>query len=212
MYTYRWNLFQHIGSLSTFDGRVWKEELYASLTAIKHRFPFHYLDATCNKGEMVRRIKAELAYRPEAELTRDTLAITRDIETAASITKAARQALVARMNSYAVENRQLFKAAAQIVVRDLMHIIRRQGVMGVAIIRSENQALDNPLMLNMVLDILGEHGFTVALDVVKREVPVSMAPNPAAPGSFLIQCRVEKAFVFKVTFEATDLLGHHSPY
>ncbi len=31
VYTYRWNLFLHIGGLSTFDGRVWKEEQNALL-------------------------------------------------------------------------------------------------------------------------------------------------------------------------------------
>jgi hypothetical protein len=31
IYTYRWNLFLHIGGLSTFDGRVWKEEQNAKL-------------------------------------------------------------------------------------------------------------------------------------------------------------------------------------
>ena len=69
-----------------------------------------------------------------------------------------------------------------------------------ATVRSDDRQLENPLLLNMVLDILAEHGYSVALDVVRRDVPTRLRPDPAAPGEFAVVCRVERSWVFHITF------------
>ena len=69
-----------------------------------------------------------------------------------------------------------------------------------ATVRSDDKQLENPLLLNMVLDILAEHGYSVALDVVRRDVPTRLRPDPAAPGEYNVVCRVERSWVFHITF------------
>ena len=110
--------------------RIFRHEVYAAVQTIKHRFPFHYIDATCSREEMVRRIKAELAYRPEEELNAETYALMRGIQTASAVTKSARSALVSRINAYQKENPASFREALQIISLNFMHIIQRQGEAG----------------------------------------------------------------------------------
>jgi hypothetical protein len=40
----------------------------------------------------------------------------------------------------------------------------------------------------------------VALDVVRRDVPTRLRPDPAAPGEYKVVCRVERSWVFHITF------------
>lgn len=81
----------------------------------------------------------------------DTFDMMRSVETAQSIIRSARSNLVSRLNSYASEHRVLFEQALDMVAHEFMHIVKRQALMGCAIIRSNNPMLENPLCLNMVL-------------------------------------------------------------
>lgn len=81
----------------------------------------------------------------------DTFDMMRSVETAQSIIRNARSNLVSRLNSYATEHRVLFEQALDMVAHEFMHIVKRQALMGCAIIRSNNPMLENPLCLNMVL-------------------------------------------------------------
>jgi adenylate kinase len=110
--------------------RVFKDEVYASLQVVKHRFAFHYCDASFAKPEVERRLRAELAYKPQAELSSEVFAAMSRIETAADVAKAARSAVVQRINTYARENAPVFRAALDFVSAHLMGIIRRQGACG----------------------------------------------------------------------------------
>ena len=85
--------------------RIFRHEVYAAVQSIKHRFPFFYVDASCSKDEMARRLKLELAYRPEDELNDETLALMRGLETADMVTKSARSALISRINACASRSR-----------------------------------------------------------------------------------------------------------
>ena len=180
--------------------RLFKEEIFNSVQTIKHRFAFHYLDASTTKDEVERKLRETLAYRPDRELSQQTFAAMRSIETAAEVAKTARHAVVARINHYAEANAPVFRAALAFIEEQLMSIIRRQGLVGMATIRSDDRQLENPLLLNMVLDILAEHGFNVTLDVVRRDVPTRLRPDPLAPGEFIVDCRVDKSYVFHVQF------------
>ena len=71
--------------------------------------------------------------------------------------------------------------------------------MGRAIIRSSEPSLENPLVVNIVLDVLAEHGFLVSLDVVRREVPTRAVPDGEGGGLAILH-RTERAFVFDISW------------
>jgi adenylate kinase len=144
-------------------------------------------------------IKREFAYQADHDLADDTFEMMRRVETASAVIKSARTNLVSRLNSYATEHRALFTQALDLVAHELMHIVKRQALMGCAIIRSNNAMLEKGLVLNMVLDILAERGFTVILDVVKAQVPSHI--DPTVPGDAAgprIHMRTEKNFIFRI--------------
>ena len=53
-----------------------------------------------------------------------------------------------------------------------------------------------------LLDVLGERGFTVTLDVVRTHVPVAVEP-PSPPAA--IVSKIEKAFVFHIQFPKPEI-------
>ena len=179
---------------------LFKNEIYGSVRLLKTTLPFHYLDASTTKDEVERRLREVLAYRPDRELTQQTFTALRGIETAAEVAKTARHAVVTRLNHYTETNAPVFRAALAFIEEQLMTIIRRQGLVGMATVRSDDRQLENPLLLNMVLDILAEHGYSVTLDIVRRDVPTRLRPDLSNPGEFLVDCRVDKSYVFHIQF------------
>lgn len=117
---------------------------------------------------------------------------------------------------------------------DFMHILERQALAGRAVIRSSLRMLDNPVAVNMALDVLSERGyahpaptttqrtdaphpppslpplsFTVALDVARQRVPVSVAPYvPGSSEPQRITCRTERLYVFRIEFPKPHIREH----
>lgn len=88
--------------------------------------------------------------------------------------------MVQRLNVYARNHSALFSDVLHLIETDFVHILRRQSLAGKAVIRSASKTLDDPLAVNMVLDVLSERGFFVTLDVQKVSVPAFL--HPAKPG------------------------------
>lgn len=116
----------------------------------------------------------------------ETFDMMRSVETAQSIIRSARSNLVSRLNSYAMEHRVLFEQSLDMVTHELMHIVKRQALMGCAIIRSNNPMLENPLCLNMVLGELQVLRSTQAwqeLPVTTHALRVTLVPSPSSLSS-----------------------------
>jgi adenylate kinase len=114
--------------------------------------------------------------------------------------------MVSRLNSYATEYSDLFERVLDVIQSEFSHILRRQSLTGVAIIRSQNPLLENPIALNMCLDVLTERGFTVVLDVVKVQVPSHL--DPIVPGDVAgpkIICRTEKTLIFRLEWQKPSI-------
>lgn len=186
--------------------RLFKEEVFASLQAIKGAFPFHFVSAEGSPTEVKAKILEELHYQSSQDLGEETFEAMRIIEPASSVVKQARTHLVTRLNSYATDYSDVFHQVLQMIQSEFLHIIKRQALAGHAIIRSNNPLLESPIVVNMILDILSERGFTVVLDVVRHTIPTFI--EPALPGDVAGQkiiSRVERTFVFTITFPKPEI-------
>jgi adenylate kinase len=103
--------------------------------------------------------------------------------------------LVQNLDQYCQSNSALFDEVVKTIEEEFVHIIRRQALIGNCIIRSVNRIFDEPLAVDMFLDVMIERGFTVTLDVQKVDIPVKIHPE-----TFEIFTKTKKIFHFHIRF------------
>lgn len=184
---------------------IFREEVFSALQVIKDRFAFHFIDGSGDAAEVKARILSEFAYQSSLDLSPETYDIVRAIDPSRSVIANARSSLVARLNGYANEQRELLLHVIDLIKCDFMHIIRRQALAGSATIRSNNALLDDPVAVNMVLDVLCERGFITTLDIVKARVPAYVSTQLHANGMHEIICKTEKSHVFHIVFPKPEI-------
>ncbi len=186
--------------------KVFRDEVYASLQAIKDHLPFHFVNADGTPEQVKKQLMTEFAYQSQMDLTEESYELVRSVEPANLITKQARTLLMTRLNSYAVDYKDLAQQVVQLLNSEFMHIIKRQSLAGRAIIRSQNPLLNSPICVNMVLDILAERGYTCVLDVLRSYVPVRVEPTVIGDtnGPKIVN-RVERTFIFTITFPKPEI-------
>jgi len=154
--------------------RQCKEEVYESLQVIKEKFHFHFINAEGSIQEVQELIVRELQYQSAMELNDDTLQEVRQIPLASDVILNARHEMVKRLDSYSLKHSVLFDRVIQVIHSEFLEIIRRQATSGKAIIRSDNSILQEPLALDMMLDVLAERGYSVVLDYEKPQFAQSV--------------------------------------
>jgi adenylate kinase len=186
--------------------RIFKDEVYASLTAIKEHFAFHFIDASGPVEAVKAQLLKEFAFQSSLDLDEHTFELVRRVESASMVTRQARTFLVTRLNSYALDHAALFTQVVDLLENEFLHIIRRQSLAGAAVIRSNNALLETPIAVNILLDVLSERGFTCVLDVVRTPVPLRLEPlvygDTVGPR---IITRIDRTFVFHITFPKPEI-------
>ena len=114
---------------------------------------------------MEQNILKELRYQSTLELDPRTVDELRVIPVASSIIVHARQELVKRLDSYALEHRDLLEKVITFIEKKMMPIILRHAITGVAHINTEDTVLDDPLALAMLIDVFSERGYHAAVDI-----------------------------------------------
>jgi len=170
-------------------------------------FPFHFISADGAPDEVAARVRREFQYQAELDLAPEAYEMMQTVEPASAIVRGARSAMVQRLNRYATEYKALFgEVLAGVIASDIMPLLKRQGLMGKAVIRSNNPLLENPVALNMALDVLAERGYIVTLDVVRSKTPVLVEAQIAGltTGSAVVS-RTEKTYVFLIEFPRPEI-------
>ena len=83
-------------------------------------------------------------------------------------------------------------------------IVRAHAMSGHAQINSEEELLNDPLALRMVIDVLWERGFHVTVDIHRVEVPERINPE-----TWEITCRTKKVFQIEVRYPPSDIRRGH---
>lgn len=186
---------------------VFQEQIFAALNTLRDVFSFHFIDANGPPEEVAARIQEEFKYQSSMELNNDCFDMVRQAAPPArEIIKHARQRMVARLNAYATDHTEMFQQALDLIRHDFVHILQRQALAGTAIIRSNSPILEHKLAVNMVLDVLAERGYVVALDIVRDRFPDRV--EPAVPGDFSgqpVHNTVLKTWIFTVHFKRPQI-------
>ena len=177
-----------------------KEQMYESLQQVKDKFHFHFIDANGTVEEVRERIKHELEYQSKMELAEDTFDCIRRFPLAKEIIKNARQNLVRRLDGYQRDHPEKFNNVVGILLQDFSGILTRQALSGEAVIRSDHPIFEEPLSLDMALDVLTERGYGVVVDVQKTLIPSSFDPETKT-----IVVDEKRVSVFKITFNRASV-------
>jgi adenylate kinase len=180
--------------------RVFKEKTWEALQSLKEIYHYHFIDAQGSIESVERNIRDELDYQSSLELDPETYDAVRHLPLASDLVMHARQELVKRMDSYQLENRQLFHDAIRLIKERFIPIITRHAIPGMAIVNSEDPLFDNPLTLAMVIDIFAERGFRAVANVNRAEIPQSVDLK-----SGRITCATKNIYRFQIRFTGSEI-------
>jgi adenylate kinase len=175
--------------------KFFRDSIYESIKLLQQKFDYNFIDASGDVAQVAKNIITEFAYQSSVELGKETFDLIGSVPPAEDLILHARQNLVKRLDGYQMRHHELFKEVLKIIQEEFLHIMRRQALSGMAIIRTENEIFNDPLALNMVLDVLTERGYQVILDSEKKLIPERIDPTTNE-----IICKSKRLFHFEVQF------------
>ena len=152
------------------------KESYAVIKELQKTFHFTVVDATPTKAEVALALQAEFQYQSSLDLSAESYNIIDVVPTVSSISLHARQLLVKRLDSYAEHHSALLSEAVDLIQSRLVPHMQRASISGRAAIRVENARLtEEPLLVDMVLDVLSDRGFHIYVERISKYVPLELA-------------------------------------
>jgi adenylate kinase len=180
--------------------KTFKESTYDSLTTLREMFHYHFINAHGSIIEVQQRIISELKYQSSLELDQPTYDRISSIPLAEQLSLHARQLLVNRLDSYEKFHCELFENVVGLIKSKFIPIVEKHSISGLAYINSENQVLDDPLAITMLIDVFTERGFTAVVDIQKKEVPTRIDPK-----SYEIINRVKNVYRVRINFPGSKI-------
>jgi adenylate kinase len=179
---------------------AFKEQTWDALQSLKEIFHYHFINAQASFEEVEQNILRELQYQSTLELDPRTVETLRGIPVASSIILHARQELVKRLDSYALEHGALLSRVTTVIEQKMIPIILRHAISGVAHINSEDPVLDDPLALAMLIDVFSERGYHAAVDIHRIDIPDRVDLKTGA-----IHSRMKKVYRIQIRFQGSEI-------
>lgn len=180
--------------------RVFKEQTWDALQSLKEVFHYHFINAQGDIHEVEQNILRELEYQSSLELDPATHDAVRHIPLASEIVVHARQELVKRLDSYALEHPERFRRVVALIEQRFLPIIKRHAIPGLAVVNSEDPVFDDPLALAMVIDIFAERGYRAVANINRTQVPERV---DLVTGE--IRCSTRKVYRFQIRFAGSEI-------
>ncbi|MBE36223.1 MAG: adenylate kinase [Opitutaceae bacterium] len=180
--------------------RVFKEQTWEALQSLKEIFHYHFINAQGSIEEVEQNITKELDYQSTLELDPITVDRLRHVPVASEIIVHARQELVKRLDSYALEHTELFAKVVQFIENKIVPIVLHHAISGSAYINTEESTLQDPLALAMLIDVFSERGYHALVDLHKIEVPQKVDLTSGE-----ISCRIKKVFRIHIRFQGSEI-------
>ncbi len=184
--------------------RTFKESTFDALQSLRQIFHFHFIDAEGDLTEVQRNILQEFTYQSTLELSQEVFDLIRKIPIASQIALHARQELVERLEIYAEKHKALLQKVIKLVEVKIIPIVRTHAISGYARINSEDELLDDPLALRIMIDILSERGFHASVDIHRMDVPERINPE-----TWEISCRTKKVYRIEIRYQPSDIRRGH---
>ena len=180
--------------------RVFKEKTWEALQSLKEVYHYHFVNAQGTIESVESNIRKELDYQSSLELDPRTHDAVRHLPLASEIVMHARQELVKRMDSYELENRELFHGVIRLIEDRFMPIVTRHAIPGLTVVSSEDKIFEDPLALAMVIDIFGERGYRAVASIKHAEIPKSVDLKTGR-----ITCSTKKIYRFQIRFAGSEI-------
>lgn len=190
----------HDESLAKRRYRVFKEQTWDALQSLKEIYHYHFINAEGPIAEVEQNILRELEYQSTLELDPRTVDRLRGVPVASQIIVHARQELVKRLDSYALEHSALFARVVGFIEGKIIPIVLRHAITGIAHINSEDPLLDDRLALAMLIDVFSERGYHAAVDIHRIEIPDRIDLQTG-----VITCRIKKVFRIAISFQGSEI-------
>ena len=179
---------------------VFKELTWNALQSLQEIYYYHFINAEGPIAEVEDNILKELQYQSSLELEPRTFDRLRQIPLANEITLHARQELIKRLDGYELNQTDLLVKVTDIIKSDFVPIILSHAFSGRASVSTEAEIFENPLALDMLLDVFSERGFHAVIDKRKEEVPESVDLKTGK-----ISCRERIFYRIKIYFKGSSI-------
>ena len=180
--------------------RVFKEKTYDALVSLKQIFHYHFINAQVSLEEVQENILRELAYQSSLELDPRTFDALRPIPVASEIVHHARRDLVSRLDAYEGRHPELLHDVVRFIETRIMPIVRPHAISGFARINAEDPLLNDPIALEMLIDVFSERGFHASIDIHRLEIPDHFDLDTGK-----ISCREKKVHRITVQFKGSEI-------
>ena len=184
--------------------KTFKDTTFEALQSLRKLFHFHFIDAEGDLYEVQQNILREFSYQSSLELSPEVFDLIQNIPIAGQLALHARQELVERLERYEEENKPLFQRVVRLIECKMIPIVRAHAISGHARINSEDELLDDPLALRMMIDVFSERGFHASVDIHRMDVPERVNPE-----TWEIVCRSKKVYRIEVRYQPSDIRRGH---
>jgi len=184
--------------------RTFKETTFEALQSLQRIFHFYFVDAEGTLAEVQQKIVREFGYQSSLELSHEVFDLIRNIPVASQLALHARQELVERLDRYEEDHKDLFERVVKLIQEKMMPIVRAHSMSGYARVNSEDETLDGPLALRMMIDVLSERGFQASVDIHRMDVPERINPD-----TWEIISRSKKVYRIEIRFPPSDIRRGH---
>lgn len=180
--------------------RVFKEQTWDALQSLQSIFHYHSINAMGPLAEVEKNIVAELQYQSSLELDPRSFDAVRRVPTASEIVVHARQELVRRIDTYALEHGELFNEVIHFIETKMVPIITKHAISGHSQINTEDPLLEKPLALAMLIDVFSERGYHATVDLHRIDVPERVDLTSGD-----ITCREKKVYRMTIRFAGSEI-------
>jgi adenylate kinase len=180
--------------------RVFKEQTWDALQSLKDIYHYHLVNAEGPIEEVETNILKELQYQSSLELEPRTYDRLSPLPLAEEIILHARQELVRRLDSYELEQTELFVRTVELIKNKFMPIVARHALSGRAVVNSEDPIFHDPLALSMLIDIFSERGFHAVVDKHIQEIPEEVDLRTGQ-----VRRRMKAVFRIQINFKGSEI-------
>lgn len=182
--------------------KVFKEETWHALQSLRAHFFYHFIDAEGSIEQVQQNILHELQYQSSMELDPQTYESLRGLMLASEVTQHARIELVRRLDSYEIEHTELFHKVIDLIHGKIMPVIQRHAISGDAHFNTDDQVLDAPNALAMLVDIFSERGYHATVDLTHASIPDRVDLQTGQ-----IHCRIKRIYRMQIHFPGSEIRG-----
>jgi len=179
--------------------RVFKEH-YGTLQELHKIFPFSIINTMAHPDVVKQEIANEFKYQSSLELNEETFRQVSRLPLASEAISQSRQTLVSRLDNYQSQYPELFKKVIQALHERFIPQVIAHPLSGVTVIKTTDSFYDDPVVVNMILDVMAERGFTITTDIINETVPVSVDLTTG-----VITNTTNRTRLFKITYKKAIL-------